>query len=144
MIPRPNKLDTLQAAECSAQAFSQRPEKTALKDWRLNEAFERFDQAHDGCEILGAGPALVFMGATEQDRVWMQRGPRKQQAGPLRAMELVGTDGNEVGVELLHFDEWLFAEPLDRVGVEQDTVLSADCAQLGYRLDCADFVVCGH
>ena len=74
----------------------------------------------------------------------MQRGPRKQQAGPLRAMKFVATNGNEVSVELIHFREGLFSEPLNRIGVEQGTVLSADCAQLGHRLDRADFIVCGH
>src|SRR5262249_25724518 len=59
-------------------------------------------------------------------------------------MEFMGTDGNQVRVELAYAFEGLFAEPLHCVGVEEQAVASANCAQLGDRLDRSDFVIGGH
>ena len=66
-----------------------------------------------------------------------------QSADSLRAVDLVRRDRHQVDVVLDHIDGNL-AERLHAIGVEQHAALVADLADLGDRLDHADFIVGVH
>ena len=90
-----------------------------------HEALQGLHEANNAGQILRSGPALILMTSAEQNRSRLQGRPDKQRARAFRAMNLVGTDGNLIGVELVDIRKRLLAEPLDGIRVEQDAVLLA-------------------
>src|ERR1051325_5545184 len=74
----------------------------------------------------------------------MERRAGEEEPSALRSVEFMGTNGNQVSVELVDVRKWLFAEPLHRVSVEKHAALAAKRAEFGNGLDCADLVVRRH
>ena len=84
------------------------------------------------------------MAAAQQNRVGKQRGPDKKQARPLRPVEFVRTDRNQVRVELADGCKRFLAQPLDCIRVKNNSTLPANRAEFSNRLNRADFIVRRH
>ena len=74
---------------------------------------------------LGAGAAFIFMPAAENDGIWEKRRLDKKSSGALWPVQLVGTKGYHVSVELMNVLERLLAKTLRRVGMKQNAPLAA-------------------
>src|SRR6187455_2383394 len=84
------------------------------------------------------------MAPTEQDWIWLKRRFDKKSPAALRTMEFVGTDGYQIGVELMNVRKWLLAEPLNRIGMKQGAALPTKGTQFSDRLKRTNFVIRGH
>ena len=69
--------------------------------------------------------------------------PHVEDADALWAVHLVARDTHEIDVHLVDIEGYL-ASGLSRIGVKESAALPAYGADLGERLDDADFVVHGH
>src|ERR1700758_634473 len=99
-------------------------------------------QADDPRQVLCAGTALAFLWAAEEQGHRVGAAAYVERAGPLRAMEFVAGDGQQVASDLLNVNGQL-ARGLHRVRMEVDVGLPRDLPDLDHRLYCADLVI-GH
>ncbi len=101
------------------QFAAQRLQQSSFENGWPYESFQRLDQTDDGGEIFGAGAAFMLMSAAQQDGIGMQRRPEVEQASALRAVKLVGADGDQIRVELAEVFKRFLPEPLDGVACEK-------------------------
>ena len=104
--------------------------------------FGGFAEADDSGDVFGAGAALAFVGAAEEERLDLGSAADVEGADSLGRVHLVAGDGEQVAADLLHVDGEL-AGCLDGVGVEIDVGFGGDLADLFDGLDRAGLVV-GH
>ena len=109
----------------------------------LHHVLEGRDHAPDAHDVLRARPAVPFLSAALDEGVEGEAGPAVEGAHAPGAVELVGREGEEVDVHLLHVDLHM-ARRLDRVRVEGDLRCPAHRADLLDGLDGADLVVGEH
>lgn len=84
------------------------------------------------------------MSTAKQNRVRKKRGPDEKSTGPLGSVELVGTDGDKIRIELMDVCESLFAKPLHSVCVKENTPRTAKRPDFPHRLQSSHLVVGGH
>ena len=109
----------------------------------LHGLFQSGRHAHDAGNVLGTcSLALLLRAALDQVRE-DDAALGVEQADALRAVELVGGEGEHVDVVVYDVDRNV-ADGLDRVGVEEDACFAADRADLTDWLDGADLVVRVH
>ena len=91
----------------------------------------------------GPQPALLPAAADDGVQAHARPPPHEARAHPLRPVDLVARDAHQVDVPRIHVDGDL-ADGLRGVGVEEGLFRAAQRADLGHRLDHADFVVDCH
>lgn len=136
-----NAVETINKGE---ETIDQWSEMRFGKDGMRDKSFDSSDETDDASEVFSSSAALVFMGATEKDRVRKKRRFNEQSASSFRPVKLVSANGNHIGIELVNVFKRLLAEPLDSVGVEENAPFLTQSAQLGNRLNGADFIISGH
>src|SRR5271163_108198 len=96
--------------------------------------FRSLAEADDSGDVFGAGAALAFVGPAEEERLKLGAAVDVESADALRAVHLVGGDGEQVAADLRDIDGEL-SRSLDGVGVEIDIGLGGDAANLFDGLD---------
>ena len=101
-------------------------------------------KANDAGDVLGAGAAFIFMAAAKNDGIGTKGRFDKKRPGALWAVELMGANGNQIGVELVDVLERLLAKTLHRIGMKNNAMRTADFAENRHGLNRAGFIVGRH
>ena len=105
---------------------------------------QRHSHAHDGRKIFRTGPLAPFLTAALNEVLQPQGAFADiEDARALGTVELMARQGQQIDV-LGRYVNVQVARCLDGVGMEQDALFPADCADLRNGLNGADFVVGVH
>src|ERR1017187_5464685 len=118
MLAGTYELDPRQSVNQANQPSGEGAQLLPVENGRAHKAFEGLDETYNTRQVLGSGAPLVLVAAAEQNWGRMQGRFDIKRSSPLRAVDLMPTDGNQVGIELLNTLKGLFSEPLDCIRVE--------------------------
>src|ERR1035438_8836031 len=118
MLAGTYELDPRQSVNQANQPSSERAQLLPVENGRAHKAFEGLDETNNSRQVLGSCASLVLVAAAEQNGGRMQGKFDKKRPSPLWPVDLMPTDGNQVGIELLDAFKGLFAEPLDSIRME--------------------------
>ena len=74
------------------ESRSERCQGSLAKDRTGNESFQRCYKTGDGREVFSTGSPFIFMGTSEENRVWKQRRTGEKGSGSARTVKFVRAD----------------------------------------------------
>src|SRR5437868_8043232 len=121
MLRRAKALNIFNRLQTLSQMLDQRQKVFPVENRDWHKTTQSFDQPGDGGHIFGPGAAFIFVSAAEENRVRLQGRANIKKPGTFWAIELVGANGNEIGIELMDIPDRLFSEPLDGIRMKHHT-----------------------